>query len=118
MNFKFKKYEHLKRQKDFEKVFRNGSKKISDKFIIYYIKNNLPYSRIGISIKRKIGKAVKRNRIRRLIREYFRLNKHRFIDRFDFLFVVRENFDLFNYVEVSNELEILLNDLLNKKVDD
>lgn len=114
MRFKFRKYERLRKEKDFENVFKNGKKRVSDKFIIYFIKNNLLYSRLGISIKRKIGKANKRNRIKRLIREYFRLNKHKFNDMYDFLFVVRPNFDLFDLDSITKEIESLLNDLIKR----
>lgn len=111
MNFKFYKKEHLRYKKDFDNVFNNGKKIISNKLIIYFNLNGLNYSRIGISIKKKIGKAHIRNRIRRLLKEYFRLNKFKFKDNFDFLFIIRLDYDLMNLKSLSEHLDYLLKNI-------
>ncbi|MDD5434293.1 MAG: ribonuclease P protein component [Nitrospira sp.] len=54
-------------------IYKNGRRKSNRFFVLYYIKNNLGYSRFGISASKKLGNAVKRNRIKRLIREVIRL---------------------------------------------
>lgn len=51
--------------------------------------NDLPHARLGMSVNRKVGNAVKRNRIRRLIRESFRLMQHDFPAGYDLVVVVR-----------------------------
>lgn len=54
-------------------IYRNGRRKSSRFFVLYYIKTNLGYSRFGISASKKLGGAVTRNRIKRLLREVIRL---------------------------------------------
>lgn len=56
-------------------IYKNGRRKSNRFFVLYYIKNNLGYSRFGISASKKLGNAVKRNRIKRLIREVIRLRE-------------------------------------------
>ncbi len=55
------------------------------------VKNSLDYSRLGISVGRKFGNAVKRNRAKRLVREFFRRNKHIIPKGYDFVFLPRKN---------------------------
>lgn len=58
---------------EYRYIYRNGRRKANRFFILYYLKNNLGYSRFGISASRKLGGAVNRNRIKRIIREIVRL---------------------------------------------
>jgi ribonuclease P protein component len=55
--------------------------------IIYYKKNSFNQSRIGLSVPKKIGKAHDRNRLKRIIREYFRQSQYKFLGA-DILVVV------------------------------
>jgi len=51
--------------------------------------NNLPHPRLGISISRSVGTAPRRNRIKRLLREAFRLHQHDWPKGYDLVLVVR-----------------------------
>ncbi len=55
--------------------------------IIYYKKNSFNQSRIGLSVTKKLGKAHDRNRLKRILREYFRTSPYKFLG-FDILLVV------------------------------
>lgn len=84
---KFEKKFRLRSLEDFKKL-KTGSfsyKKAS--LIVYYKKNSLDRSRIGLSTPKKIGKAHERNRIKRLIREFFRTSSYKFL-KHDILLVV------------------------------
>ena len=57
-----------------------------------FMSNAEDYNRLGISVHRKIGDAVRRNRIKRLIREVFRLNRDLFPPSCDIVFTIRPEF--------------------------
>ena len=75
-------------------------------FTMYARRNDLPHSRMGISISRRVGSAPKRNRIKRLLRESFRLMQHDLPKGYDWILVVRghEVMNLSEYQEMVREL--------------
>lgn len=56
-------------------MYERGNKVQSEYFVLYILENERLYHRLGITVSRKIGSAVVRNRIKRLLREIFRVNK-------------------------------------------
>jgi ribonuclease P protein component len=66
----------LTRQRDFDRVFKSGVVASDDMLVIHAIANDCGFSRLGISISRKVGNAVVRNYWKRIIRETFRRHQH------------------------------------------
>ena len=71
----FPKEERLRKRKDFDRVFKEAKAFKGTIFNVYVASNSLGHPRIGIVVGRKFGGAVQRNRIKRLLRESYRLNK-------------------------------------------
>ena len=65
----------LVRRGDFDAVYRAGKRRSSSHFTVFFRANQLPVSRFGFSIKKALGGAVVRNRIRRRIREMVRCHR-------------------------------------------
>ncbi|HLZ52032.1 MAG TPA: ribonuclease P protein component [Candidatus Acidoferrum sp.] len=65
----------LVRRGDFDAVYRAGKRRSSSHFTVFFRANHLPVSRFGFSIKKALGGAVVRNRIRRRIREIVRCHR-------------------------------------------
>jgi ribonuclease P protein component len=69
---KFSRAARLVRTGDFDAVYRAGKRRSSSHFTVFFRPNELPQSRVGLSIKKALGNAVVRNRMRRRIREVVR----------------------------------------------
>ncbi|HNT57455.1 MAG TPA: ribonuclease P protein component [Syntrophales bacterium] len=103
-----RKQEKLRKRKEFNQAFQTGTRYDSKNFIVFVSQNPLGLRRLGLTVSRKVGKAVKRNRMKRLLREFFRLNKEKMPDSKDILVVVRKRAShRLGYEDVRRELEQL-----------
>ena len=84
-----KEYTSLKKNVDFQKVYRNGKSKANKYLVMYVLPNNLSINRLGISVSKKVGNSVVRHHLTRLIRESYRLNSSMFNSGLDIVVVVR-----------------------------
>ncbi len=73
----------------YKSVYDANTKKHSTFLTVFGKPNALPHPRLGLSVSRKVGTAVKRNRIKRLLREAFRLTQHDWPASYDIIIVVR-----------------------------
>ena len=70
----FNRTQGLKKDSDFRKVYKHGKSFASRYLVMYILNNKSENSRIGISVSKKVGKAIIRNKVRRRIKEAYRLN--------------------------------------------
>jgi len=93
--------EHIRNRNDFKEIFRRA-KRIDKKGLrIYYTRNNKGTSRFAIVVGKKIGCAVTRNRIKRVIREVYRRNKGFFEGGVDWIFVPKGQWDTIRYKDIE-----------------
>jgi len=105
------KKERLRKDKEFQAVFREGKKLwINSILLIIYKPNSLNYRRLGIVISKKIKKATQRNKVKRWIRELFRRNKDWFPENCDIIIIPHPN--LLN-LEYKKLMEIAREKLLS-----
>ena len=79
----------IKENKDFRRIYAKGKSYASGILVTYVIRNRTRGVRIGITTGKKIGKAVLRNRSRRIIREAFREISDSVKNGYDIVFVAR-----------------------------
>ena len=79
----------LKKNKDFQNVYRKGKSYANKYFVMYVLKNNTEENRIGISVSKKVGNSVIRHHITRLVREAYRLHEDMFNSGLDIVVIAR-----------------------------
>lgn len=85
----FPQHVRLKTPAQFKAVY-DAKRSVSDGvLVVYTAANALPHPRVGLSVSRKVGNAVVRNRWKRLLREAFRLNRHALPPGLDFILIPR-----------------------------
>lgn len=79
----------LKKNSDFQEVYRNNCSCANRDLVGYWKKNGYSYNRIGISVSKKVGNSVVRHRLKRCVKEAYRLNQWNIQSGFDLVIVVR-----------------------------
>jgi len=98
-----KKYK-LRKNAEFRIVYKRG-KSFSNKFLVLYVKNNGTHiNRIGISVSKKVGKSVIRSRVKRLIKESYRLNSDNLKQGHDLVVIARTMCRVENYKTIEHSL--------------
>lgn len=95
----------LRNQKDFSSIYNKG-KSLGDKYVVlFYRKNLLGYNRIAFLASKKVGKSVKRNKARRLMKEAFREWKAEISTGFDIIIIARNTINGTEYIAVKKSLK-------------
>lgn len=108
----------IKRNSDFQTIYKNGKSVANRQFVVYTYKNkDLKHFRLGISVSKKLGNAVTRNRIKRAIRENFKVHKQNIIAK-DIIVIARQPAKDMNTLEIQSSLEHVLKiaKVFNKKI--
>ena len=79
----------------------------SRNFVVFIQKNENTIHRLGIVVKKEIGQATFRNRMKRYIREFFRLHKHQIKGSYDIILLIRKGCSFNRYQEAEEELRRL-----------
>jgi ribonuclease P protein component len=101
----------IKKNNEFFRIYKKGRFYVGKFIILYCLANNSNINRMGITASKKVGKSVKRNRIRRLIKENFRLYEESIKEGYDCVFVARNNDILPSFVVIKKEMKFLLKKL-------
>ncbi len=111
--FAFSKTERVLDRKDFVNLNRSGKRLRTAHFTVLVSKNGLGRTRLGITVSKKVGGAVTRNRLKRLTREVFRLHKGLFPAGCDIVVSARESAGELDFQKVKEELlELVTNSTL------
>jgi len=87
--FSFTKADRILRRSEFLRLSRSGKKIQNKHFIITFSPGRFKRTRLGITVSKKVGKAVTRNRIKRFAREYFRQNRHNMTGNWDIQLIAK-----------------------------
>ncbi len=81
--------ESLKKNHQFQFVYKYGKSYANKHLVMYVMKNSLEVNRVGISVSKKVGNSVVRHRVKRLIRESYRLQENIFNSGLDIVIIAR-----------------------------
>lgn len=101
----------IKKNKDFLRLYKKGKFFVAKYLVLYALNNNSNLNRLGVTASKKFGNSVKRNRIRRLIKESYRYYEGQLKQGFDLVFVARSCDELPNFSEIKKEMKYLLKKL-------
>ncbi|MCK0469787.1 ribonuclease P protein component [Halalkalibacter sp. APA_J-10(15)] len=97
--------QRIKKSQEFSIVFKKGQSVANRQFVLYILsKEDQPFFRLGLSVSKKVGNAVTRNRIKRYIRECFRIEQDQIKDCFDFIVIARQPTAKMSFHEVEKSL--------------
>lgn len=83
---------------------KSGKRKNTKNYILFFKESDKGFPRLGIILKKEVGRATLRNRVKRYLREFFRLNKHRIEKSLDIVIMVKKGTSPKTYWEVEEEL--------------
>ena len=96
--------ESLKKTKDFQNVYNKGKSFANSYLVMYVLDNGLDKNKIGISVSKKVGNSVVRQRLTRLIRESYRLSEEHFQSGYDIIVIARKSAKGKSYRDIESAL--------------
>ena len=94
----------IKSADEFNDIIKTGTKIYSPFFINYYKEKKLDNPRFGITQAKKFGKAYKRNRYRRILREIIRTNIKVFKNEYDYIIIIMKKCDTLDFKQIEDNL--------------
>ena len=101
--------ESLKKNRDFQNVYKKGKSYANRYLVMYVLKNDTERNRLGISVSKKVGNSVVRHHLTRLLRESYRLHEEMFHSGWDIVVIVRVSAKNEGYHKLKSSLLHLSN---------
>lgn len=101
--FGFRPEQRLRRSRQFDEVFKARQRFDARVFVINYRSNGCGFDRLGLTVSRRFGGAVQRNRIKRIMREVFRTNPNRSEPTLDLVFRPKAEFLRTDYADIERQ---------------
>ena len=95
----------IRRRRDFLAIQRKGRRRHMAHFVVVRMPAIGPGSRLGVTVSRRVGNAVARNRVKRLVREIFRRRRSAIPEPSDLVVIAKPGADELTYGAVASELE-------------
>ena len=96
--------ERLRSRRDYLEVYREGKKAYGGPFICYVAQREGQGRRFGMAVPKRVGGAVVRNRVKRYLRETYRLNRSRLVDDVWIVVVARDGAGRMSYPECAEAI--------------
>lgn len=98
----------LRKNYEFQRVYNKGKFCTGKYLVLYYFKNAYNFNRLGISAGKKTGNSVVRNRLKRIVKENYRLLENKIPSGYDLVFMVRKSDNLPGFWDIKREMKYLL----------
>lgn len=95
--------ERIKKKRDFLLIYRRGKRYRGKYLILIYLPNDLKFSRMAVVTSKKIGNAVKRNKIKRWIRTLYRRNKKLLKNSLDLIIISKKEIQEASWLALKEE---------------
>ena len=113
MGFSFAKTDRILKRSEFLRVSNYGKKLSGKYFIAIFCPGQFDKTRLGITVTKKVGKAVKRNRIKRFVRQFFRLNRRRYSGKWDINIIAKRQIEDISGEKAYRSLQDIFNRISN-----
>jgi ribonuclease P protein component len=111
--WRFPRSRRLTRPAEFNRVYGEGRRTRKGPFVVHALPNDLGYPRLGLSVSRKVGNAVIRNRVKRRLREAFRHLQHQLPGSYDLVITVQPH-DVHAMSDCATHLQLAAEKLHDK----
>jgi len=110
-DYSFTRADRILKRHQFRYFYNHGKKIQNNYFLVFYYKNDQERIRLGITVSKKVGKAPTRNRIKRIIREYFRTNRENITGKWDINIIAKKESSEISTDIARSSLKSLLEEL-------
>ncbi len=92
----------VKKNEEIQNIVNNSSKVVNKYYVVYYLKNNLSFSRFCVSVSKKIGNAVVRNKLKRQVKDI--IMKNMVTNNKDYVIILSSSFKELSFEEKKKEI--------------